>query len=85
VIRRPDPIAVFFGAVFVAFGVLAIAGRVDLLSDSQWIWPGVLVAVGIIMLAAVAGGARRRTLAAYPPPPPPPATAPADPPPPPAQ
>ena len=56
--RSPDPVALTFGAGFITLGATAIAGRVDLLGDSQWVWPAVLVAVGIIMLAAVV---RRRT------------------------
>ena len=58
--RNPDPISLVFGAGFVALGVVSIAGRIDLLADAQWVWPAVLVAVGIIMLARMAGGRRRQ-------------------------
>ena len=58
--RTPDPIALVFGAGFVALGVVSIAGRIDLLSDSQWVWPTVLVALGIIMLAGTVGRRRRQ-------------------------
>jgi hypothetical protein len=57
--RTPDLIALMFGAGFVAFGILVIAGRVGVLSDTRWMWPAVLVAVGIFMLAGIAGGRRR--------------------------
>lgn len=64
--RSPDPIALVFGAVFVAIGVVAIAGRVDLFATSQWLWPAVLVGVGIIMLAGMVGRRPRRPEASAP-------------------
>jgi hypothetical protein len=58
VIHRPDPISLIFGSGFIALAVLVIAGRIGALGDTRWVWPAVLVAVGIFMLASLLGGRR---------------------------
>ena len=57
--RRPDPIALVFGSGYLALGVLVIAGHVGTLSDTRWVWPAVLVAVGIIMLGGIVSSRRQ--------------------------
>jgi hypothetical protein len=58
--RRPDVVSLLAGIVFLGIGITVIAGRVGAFSDTRWVWPAVLVVVGVIMLGAVVGSSRRR-------------------------
>lgn len=65
---RPRVLPLLFGLFFVACGLIALVGRVDLIADAHWVWPAVLVALGIIILA---GSTRRARFHSEPPPAPP--------------
>ncbi len=55
-----DPIAFVFGIAFTGLGVLFMTGRLELLNHAQWLWPGLLVLLGLAVLlgARGRGGAR---------------------------
>ena len=55
-----DPIAFVFGIVFTGLGVLFMTGRPELLNHAQWLWPGLLVLLGLAVLLGTRGrgGAR---------------------------
>ena len=55
-----DPIAFIFGVVFTGLGVLFMIGRLGLLNHAQWVWPGLLVLLGLAVLVGARGrgGAR---------------------------
>ncbi|HZD69142.1 MAG TPA: hypothetical protein VFA45_09580 [Actinomycetes bacterium] len=55
-----DPIAFIFGVVFAGLGVVLMTGRLDLLNHAQWLWPGLLVLLGLAVLVGARGrgGAR---------------------------
>ena len=57
--RQPDLLSLLFGVFFAGIGITVIAGRTEIVGDSHWVWPAVLVAVGAIMLAATIGSGRR--------------------------
>ena len=42
-----DPIAFIFGVVFSGLGVLFMIGRLEVLNHAQWLWPGLLVLLGL--------------------------------------
>jgi hypothetical protein len=55
-----DPVAFIFGIAFSGLGVLFMTGRLDLLNHAQWLWPGLLVLLGLAVLVGARGrgGAR---------------------------
>jgi hypothetical protein len=55
-----DPIAFIFGVVFSGLGVLFMIGRLEVLNHAQWLWPGLLVLLGLAVLVGARGrgGAR---------------------------
>lgn len=60
-----DPIAFVFGALFTGFGILFMIGRFDLFNHARWLWPGLLVLLGIAVLVGARGrGAQGRERAA---------------------
>ena len=58
--RPPDVIALLFGLLFTAIGLVVLVDRVGVLSDARWLWPALLVSLGVVMLAVGTGGRRRR-------------------------
>lgn len=50
-----DPIAFVFGLVFTGAGVLFMIGRFDLFNHARWLWPGLLVLLGIAVLVGARG------------------------------
>jgi len=67
--RPPDLLSLLFGAAFLAVAVTVMVGRIGALADGRWVWPVVLVILGIIMLAGTTFRPARRR---------PPTTAPGD-------
>jgi hypothetical protein len=61
-----DPIAFIFGLLFTVSGLLFLFGRFDIFNHTRWLWPGLLVLLGIAVLV----GARGRSQPARPPVPP---------------
>jgi hypothetical protein len=55
-----DPIAFVFGLVFTGFGVLFMVGGFDLFNHARWLWPGLLVLLGIAVLVGARGSSRTR-------------------------
>ena len=56
-----DPIAFVFGLVFTGFGVLFMVGGFDLFNHARWLWPGLLVLLGLAVLVGARGrGAQGR-------------------------
>jgi hypothetical protein len=51
-----EPISFLFGVVFVGLGVLFMIDRVEVLNHATWLWPGLLVLLGLGVLV----GARSR-------------------------
>jgi hypothetical protein len=61
-----DPIAFVFGVLFTGSGILFMIGRFDLFNQARWLWPGLLVLLGIAVLVGARGRgsqARERALA----------------------
>jgi hypothetical protein len=58
-----DPIAFIFGLLFTVSGLLFLFGRFDIFNHTRWLWPGLLVLLGIAVLV----GARGRSQPARPP------------------
>lgn len=58
--HRTDLVSLIPGLAFVALAVTALAGavEVDLVRDLRWLWPALLLGVGILLLA---GTGRDRT------------------------
>ncbi len=54
-----DPVSLVSGLLFVAIATVAIAGglTVDVLS-AEWVWPSVLVLLGLLVLATAGLGRR---------------------------
>jgi hypothetical protein len=51
--RHPfDPFALTAGAVFVGLGIWFLAAGADVLDNAHWVWPGLLVALGVAGLAS---------------------------------
>ena len=50
-----DPIAFVFGLLFTGSGVLFMIGRFDLFNHVRWLWPGLLVLLGIAVLVGTRG------------------------------
>lgn len=55
-----DPIAFIFGLLFTGSGILFMIGRFDLFNHARWLWPGLLVLLGIAVLVGARGGSRGR-------------------------
>lgn len=63
--HRFDPLSFVFGAVFVALAVLALTDAVVLgVQDLRWIGPGVLVVIGLVLLATAGRGDKREAVVA---------------------
>jgi hypothetical protein len=62
-----DAIAFTFGVVFTGLGVLFMVGRLDVLSHARWLWPGLLVLLGLAVLVGARGrgGGARATRPAF--------------------
>ncbi len=62
-----DPIAFIFGVIFAGLGVVYMSGRLELLNHAQWLWPGLLVLLGLAVLVGARGrgGARATTRPAF--------------------
>ena len=55
-----DPVSLVFGLAFTGLGLLFLAGRVDLAYRLRWMWPVLLLAVGLaILLDLRVRGSRR--------------------------
>jgi hypothetical protein len=50
-----DPIAFVFGVVFTGSGLLFLIGRFDIFNHARWLWPGLLVLLGIAVLVGARG------------------------------
>jgi hypothetical protein len=50
-----DPIAFAFGVLFTGSGILFMIGRFDLFNRARWLWPGLLVLLGIAVLVGARG------------------------------
>jgi hypothetical protein len=50
-----DPIAFVFGLLFTGSGILFMIGRFDLFNHARWLWPGLLVLLGIAVLVGARG------------------------------
>lgn len=62
-----DPIAFVFGLLFTGCGILFMIGRLDVFNHARWLWPGLLVLLGIAVLVGARGRgsqARERALGA---------------------
>src|SRR6266542_2984654 len=51
-----DPIAFIFGLLFTGSGILVMIGRFDIFNHARWLWPGLLVLLGIAVLVGALGG-----------------------------
>lgn len=53
--HRTDPLSLFFGVVFVAIAGVAWTGGLSLHSlDLGWLWPSLLIAAAVALLAGLA-------------------------------
>jgi hypothetical protein len=50
-----DPIAFVFGLLFTVSGLLFLVGRFDVFNHARWLWPGLLVLLGIAVLIGARG------------------------------
>jgi hypothetical protein len=50
-----DPIAFIFGLLFTVSGLLFLVGRFDIFNHARWLWPGLLVLLGIAVLIGARG------------------------------
>lgn len=58
--RHPvDAVSLVFGLLFAAAGGVLVAGRLDVLTQANWLGPAVLIAVALAMFAAAAWSLRR--------------------------
>jgi hypothetical protein len=55
-----DPVAFIFGVLFTGSGLLFLIGRFDLFNHTRWLWPGLLVLLGIAVLVGARGSSRAR-------------------------
>ncbi|SRR6266487_6175305 len=53
-----DPIAMIAGVVFTGLGLVFLAGRFDALGGFHWLWPGLLVVLGLATLLGTLGRGR---------------------------
>ncbi len=56
-----DPVAFLFGLAFTGLGALFMVGRLDLFNHARWLWPGLLLLLGIAVLAGARGRGGSRT------------------------
>jgi branched-subunit amino acid permease len=46
-----DPVSLVFGVVFAVVGVMSLLDHADVIDiDGRWLWPGVLIALGLMGL-----------------------------------
>jgi membrane protein implicated in regulation of membrane protease activity len=58
--RRPDLGAVAAGVVLAGVGICALALGASAFSTSlKWVWPGVLIGIGVLLLVVRPGGPAR--------------------------
>jgi hypothetical protein len=50
-----DPISFIFGLLFAGSGILFLIGRFDLFNRARWLWPALLVLLGIAVLVGARG------------------------------
>src|SRR6266516_2907268 len=53
-----DPIAMIAGVVFTGLGLVFLAGRFDTLGGFHWLWPSLLVLLGLATLLGTLGRGR---------------------------
>jgi len=53
-----DPIAMIAGVIFTGLGLVFLAGRFDALGGFRWLWPSLLVLVGLVTLLGTLGRGR---------------------------
>src|SRR5262245_50784701 len=53
-----DPIAMIAGVVFTGLGLVFLAGRIDAVGGFRWLWPSLLVFLGLATLLATLGRGR---------------------------
>ncbi len=47
-----DPVSLVFGVVFAVIGLVSLLDIADIVDiDGKWLWPGVLIVLGVIGLA----------------------------------
>ncbi len=56
-----DPVAFVFGLAFTGLGVLFMVGRLGLFNHARWLWPGLLLLLGIAVLTGARGRGGSRT------------------------
>jgi membrane protein implicated in regulation of membrane protease activity len=57
--RRTDLGAVFAGVVLATLGICALAlGASAFATSLQWVWPGILIGIGVVLLVTRPGAAR---------------------------
>jgi hypothetical protein len=50
-----DPVAFVFGLVFTGLGMLFLVGRFGVFNQARWLWPGLLVVLGLAVLVGARG------------------------------
>ncbi len=50
-----DPIAFVFGLAFTCLGLLFLVGKFDVFNHARWLWPGLLVVLGLAVLVGARG------------------------------
>jgi hypothetical protein len=50
-----DPIAFVFGLAFTGLGLLFLVGKFDVFNHARWLWPGLLVVLGLAVLVGARG------------------------------
>jgi hypothetical protein len=50
-----DPIAFVFGLAFTGMGLLFLVGRFQVFNHARWLWPGLLVVLGLAVLVGARG------------------------------
>ncbi len=46
-----DPVSLVFGVVFAVVGAVSLLDHADVISiDGKWLWPGLLIALGLVGL-----------------------------------
>jgi hypothetical protein len=53
-----DPIAMIAGVVFTGVGLVFLAGHLDALGGVRWLWPSLLVLLGLVTLLGTLGRGR---------------------------
>ncbi len=58
--RHPaDAVSLVFGLLFAAAGGVLVAGRLDVLTQANWVLPSLLIAVALAMFAIAAWSLRQ--------------------------